>query len=160
MNQPSKCFFCLLLPALVIASHSNASAANRFGATTLENITTAKITYVYRWGKHGQWKSVTLGPKRTLTHFWPYRYRNENASPKLYVRFDADSGTTQRVELYYLSRKAVPDKAPNSGAHYRFQFDGPTKTYVDLLKVGQRKAPKGSPSYPAPRRKPLQLLGI
>jgi hypothetical protein len=111
---------------------STADAANRYALTKIENPLSVPIKYQFRWGENGEWQTVTLEPRSWRTHWWTYDYPDQNASPKLYVRFDSDMTEGFYLQEYWLVSYAVPDTTPNRGKVYAFQWDGYSGRYIDL----------------------------
>lgn len=114
------------------AAVESASAANRYAMVTLENpFKTITITYQFKWGEEGQWQTRTLYPGQSRWHSWKYAYPDQNRSPKLYIKFDADRYSGQYYwQTYWLVRYAVPDQA-SRGKVYRFKFNGPGQRYIE-----------------------------
>lgn len=126
----------MLLPALFIVgiSFSNpasAAAADRFAVTSIHNETQSKITILYKWGT-GEWKTKTLMPGTRHWFGFRYKHANDDKSPNLFVKFDADAGSGSYTEEYKLLRHAASEESYALGYKYVFRYDGPSKKFVEL----------------------------
>jgi hypothetical protein len=106
---------------------------NWYAVTSITNGTNTTLTYSVRWGDNGQWQQVTLGPGGSMNHYWRYDYANENRSPALSIRFDADLTAGTYWRDYTLVRYASPYASYEGSKKYVFRYT--SGTTVDLFGV-------------------------
>jgi hypothetical protein len=109
-----------------------AKAANWYGAVDVNNPTNELLHYQFRWGTTGPWESFTLAPGEVRTHFWHYRFANEDRSPVPQVRFHYNPGEpAARFKVFDLEAWAVPERVVGVGKPYHFDYSADGR-YIDL----------------------------
>lgn len=98
-------------------------AQNRYALVCVKNRTNKSIQYQYKWDEgRKNWNLKRLSPNEKIGHFYKYEYINENRSPKIYLRFDADLSRGAYWIQYRLNKKAVPEtNCNNYGEFYYFR---------------------------------------
>jgi len=136
-----------LLSATGAILASPSYAAKRFAVVSVTNETRANLTIVFRWGNEPwQRKNLPAGDKHWFA--WRYSRPDEDRSPDLFVKFDADAGVSRYTEEKRLHGYAAEDETFELGHLYAFRYDGPAKRYIEIWDVSGPGIPNGG--RPAP----------
>jgi hypothetical protein len=100
------------------------AADNHYALVGIDNPTNLTITYSFKWGEDGAWKTYVLEPGERRWHAWAYAYANENRSPRPYIRFDCDLSSDINMTEYRLTAYAAPVKQYRYANEYAFRRTG------------------------------------
>lgn len=106
-------------------------AANHFAKIQIHNSSNEFVTYAYCWDNSENWKTVSLAPGATHHHYWTYGYANQNHSPRLFVKFDANRTHSDYIKTYNLPLYAVPS-LDYAGRVYHFRYTDYASNWLDL----------------------------
>ena len=120
----------LLVCGISSATADTAEAGGKYAVATVANPLSKTVRYRYRWG-NGLWKVTILDPGMTSRHSWRYQFEDQNSSPKLQVRFDADLGVGVYLRTYTLKKHSVPFRTIG-GKKYRFGYQNVVKRIIKL----------------------------
>jgi hypothetical protein len=115
----------VLTLVLLVGGAGRARAAdNHYALVGIDNPTNLTITYSFKWGEYGEWKTYVLGPGQSRWHAWTYGRPNQNASPRPYIRFDCDLTGGVNMTEYQLTAYAAPVKQYRYANEYFFRRTG------------------------------------
>ena len=119
-----KCFILLLL----FCGFLGAKEPNRYSVITLNNKTPFRIFYSYQWGKGEEdWRN-SLKPFGTYTHWWEFKYPNQNWAPWFYLHRDGDGAD----KWYQLGSFYSPNTSSKNGRLYIFEDIGDFDVEIQL----------------------------
>ncbi|MFK8186200.1 MAG: hypothetical protein AB8B99_22725 [Phormidesmis sp.] len=101
------------------ALQSPSSSAGSAGAICLQNPTSYKLYYKYRWGS-GQWESDSLDAGSSSRYWWNYSAGSQT-SPTFQIEFDNSMSKGYTPSSYNLSRNIVSQRFSCSDAK-RYAF--------------------------------------
>lgn len=109
-----------------------AYAVNHYAIVCLKNDTRANITFQWREG-NGGWRSYFLGAGQQMK--WTYRYSqaNQNHSPYLVVRYDADARSTNFTQSTHLTRRAAVGDSCREGKNYAFRYEANNGNFLQIV---------------------------
>jgi len=112
--------FAVAVCGIAMMQVVNVQAASAdYAMTTVENVTSAPVSYQYRWGTSGPWQDMTLQPGTNMTHY----VSNNGYVPWLYFRFDSITGDGAVTALDY-QLASYTGSATKQAKLYRFQLVG------------------------------------
>jgi hypothetical protein len=97
---------------LLLLGATSWAAPNRYSLVTLENLSRFRVHYTYRWGEGEKLWHNSIAPYGKYTHWWDFRYPNENWAPWFYLNFDSGDNW-HKLGSYY-----SPNKNSSNGRHY------------------------------------------
>ncbi|MEN9205383.1 MAG: hypothetical protein Q6K70_06220 [Thermostichales cyanobacterium DRC_bins_46] len=105
-----------------LARPGAAQQATRFAMTCIGTEAGSAINFAYRWGESGSWENTSVEPGKWLILTWRYDYPNQNRSPVLTVRYDADftSATSFVVEQLESYAAPIDSNCEQYGKTYNF----------------------------------------
>jgi hypothetical protein len=111
----------------VAVNAETASAAGRYGVTTIENPLNVTVKFAFRSGKlPWQIRTLKAGESR---QFW-YEYpTNVAVSPQLQIRMDTDVTSGKYIRTFDLKRYSV-SSLKSRGKRYQFKFDGSSGRFI------------------------------
>ncbi|KYH02062.1 hypothetical protein [Bradyrhizobium sp. DOA1] len=111
-------------------------AANNkhYGVVCLRNDTRANITYSRKVGDGG-WETRFLAPGNLWKIAHRYDHANENSSPKVHVRYDADATGRKFSQTRDLERRAAVGDTCQEANVYAFQYEASNRSFISLERV-------------------------
>ncbi len=124
------------LTAMVLFSAgAQAAGNNHYGIVCLRNDTRANITYQRSVGS-GSFETRFLAPGDVWKISHRYDTSNENRSPKVRVRYDADARSGSRFsQAAELDRRAAVGDTCREANVYAFQYEAANRSFITLEKV-------------------------
>ena len=122
--------------AAAVLSSAPAAAANdkHYGVVCLRNDTRANITYMRKVGS-GDWQTRFLAPGNSWKIAHRYDRSNENSSPPVNVRFDADASSRKFTQSKELERRAAVGDTCQEAYVYAFQYEAANRSFITLNRV-------------------------
>lgn len=129
-------FSVVLGLAAAALSSATAEAANdkHYGVVCLRNDTRANITYMRKVGG-GDWETRFLAPGDSWKIAHRYDRANENSSPDVHVRFDADASSRKFTQFKDLERRAAVGDTCQEAYIYAFQYEAANRGFISLNRV-------------------------
>lgn len=116
------------------AASSEVEAATRFGVVCIINETNANIGYQIKIGD-GPWENFKMAPRQSRWFSHKYDALNENASPKLMIRYDSDVRVGKNFTVEHtLTRLAAVGESCKEGAQYVFHYEKANRNFILLYK--------------------------
>jgi hypothetical protein len=115
----------VLMASFGFVTVGSAQEATRFAMTCIGTEVGSAINFSYRWGTTGSWENVSVEPDKWSILTWRYSRPNENQSPVLSIRYDADftSGTRYVVESLESYASPIDKNCEAYGKTYNFYTD-------------------------------------
>ncbi|GAB4216399.1 MAG: hypothetical protein OHK0012_18590 [Synechococcales cyanobacterium] len=113
----------LILSTMGLAGYSQ--PATRFAMTCVGTEVGETLNFSYRWGTTGSWTDSSVDPEEWLILTWRYDTPNQNESPVLSIRYDADftSGTSFVIEELESYASPIDKNCADYGKTYNFYTD-------------------------------------
>lgn len=118
-----------LWPATVEAANDK-----HYGVVCLRNDTRANITYMRKVGE-GDWQTRFLEPGGAWKIAHRYDRSNENSSPKVHVKYDADATGRKFTQFKGLERRAAVGDTCREANVYAFQYEASNRSFISLERV-------------------------
>ncbi|MBR0840879.1 hypothetical protein JQ607_11830 [Bradyrhizobium liaoningense] len=111
-------------------------AANdkHYGVVCVRNNTRANITYMRKVGEGG-WETRFIEPGGEWRMAHRYDRANENSSPKVHVKYDADATGRNFTQFKDLERRAAVGDTCQEGYVYAFQYEARNRSFISLERV-------------------------
>jgi hypothetical protein len=123
------------LTAAVLWSAAAQAADNKhYGVVCLRNDTKANITYMRKIGDGG-WETRFLAPGDAWRIAHRYDSTNENKSPPVLVKYDADASARKFSQSKELTRRAAVGDTCKEGYVYAFQYEAANRSFITLERV-------------------------
>ena len=123
------------LAAAALWSAAALAADNKhYGVVCLKNDTRANITYQRKIGDGG-WETRFLAPGDAWRIAHRYDSANENRSPPVLVRYDADATGRKFSQNKELTRRAAVGDTCQEGHVYAFQYEKSNANFITLERV-------------------------
>ncbi|WP_441238979.1 hypothetical protein [Bradyrhizobium sp. 930_D9_N1_4] len=117
--------------ALLCTVTAEAAGNKHYGVVCLKNDTRANIAYSFKLGDSG-WTSRFLAPGDRWKFSHRYDISNENSSPSIHVRYDADASGRKFSQSKKLERRAAVGDTCQEANVYAFQYEAANRSFITL----------------------------
>ena len=122
------------LSAALWSAAAQAANEKHYGVVCLRNDTKANITYSRKVGDGG-WETRFLAPGERWKISHRYDSSNENRSPTVRVRYDADASGRKFSQSKELDRLAAVGDTCQEARIFAFQYEAANRGFITLERV-------------------------